>query len=100
MPSSQSFGSSPSLATNGDLSGFDPVASRNASSKSANNLDSFGGLMEFSSSTGPNPFGLGQAYPPGASAKKTPENFLGENSNLVNLDALISSNPTSQIQGK
>lgn len=103
VPVNTSFGSSPSLATNGDLRGLDQLGLGGTTSKSTNNLDAMGGFSLVGTGT-PNPFdasgsSTGLASRANTVTKTTPENFLGVNSNLVNLDALISSKPPSQVPG-
>jgi len=91
MPVVGQYGSTPSLATNGELDEFDVISTRPTSSKSTNNLNALtAGAANPVNGTGQ------QATSTPANTKKTPESFLGENSALVNLDALISSKPPTQ----
>ncbi|GAB6027258.1 hypothetical protein CHUAL_001543 [Chamberlinius hualienensis] len=89
--SGMAFGSTPSLTTNGDLDPFDPLTSVNATSKSANDLDMLSQTDPFNVKNNTND--VTNSIP------RKPESFLGPNSNLVNLDALIISTQPTQMPG-
>ncbi|OQR78887.1 epsin-2-like [Tropilaelaps mercedesae] len=86
----------------GELDEFDLISRQRAANMSPSITGQLGGTSSASHSPAFDMSGLGGALPKNSTStgqdsrmRKTPESFLGPNSNLVNLDALVTAKPVA-----